>query len=189
MPRKVSELNDVHPIDCEYVRKVREQHADWIWLPSDKYIRYYKGGWSKEYEHRLVAELAYGTIPIGYHIHHRNGNHLDNSARNLQVLTPRKHAQAHKGVRVERLLICDHCGKPFFTLENIRYCSQACNSHAQASKIKPDAATLLNLMTTVGNWRELGRMFGVSDNAVRKWAKNYHLDLSVCDGRTKTEIG
>lgn len=183
MPKRVSELNSTYPIDCDYVRRVRLQYASWIWLPSDRYIRYYNGGWERKYEHRLVAELAYGNIPDGYHVHHRNGDCLNNAAYNLQVLSPQKHGHLHKGTRTERLLICDQCGKPFFSLDNIRYCSRSCNNKANTSKIKPDADSLSELLATVGNWSAIGRMFGVSDNAVRKWAKSYHLDISICDGR------
>jgi transposase-like protein len=40
-------------------------------------------------------------------------------------------------------------------------------------------------MQEIGNWSALGRHFGVSDNAVRKWAKRFGLDLSLCNGRYK----
>jgi predicted DNA-binding protein YlxM (UPF0122 family) len=42
-------------------------------------------------EHRLVWYNAYGEIPKGYHVHHRNGDKLDNRLENLELLSHRKH--------------------------------------------------------------------------------------------------
>jgi len=36
-------------------------------------------------EHRLVWEAANGPIPEGHHIHHRNGDKLDNRRENLRL--------------------------------------------------------------------------------------------------------
>lgn len=45
--------------------------------------------------HRVIAELNYGDIPQGYHIHHRDGNRQNNEPYNLEVLSPREHKQRH----------------------------------------------------------------------------------------------
>ena len=42
-------------------------------------------------EHRLVYEQAYGPIPAGYHIHHKNGDKLDNRIENLVAMTRSEH--------------------------------------------------------------------------------------------------
>lgn len=47
------------------------------------------------YEHRLVWEKYYGEIPKGYHIHHKNGNKLDNSINNLELLSKQEHIRKH----------------------------------------------------------------------------------------------
>jgi hypothetical protein len=66
------------------------------------------------------------------------------------------------------------------------YCSPSCRQFAQRKVIRPSADELRQLMVDIGNWTALGQLFGVSDNAVRKWAKRYGLDLALCDGRRKT---
>ena len=182
MPRKVSELNDLFPTDCPHVRQVRLEYAEWNWLPSDSYIRYYKGVQGKVYEHQLVAKRAYGATD-GLHVHHLNGNTKDNRADNLQVLTSSEHARAHRGVAVAVACQCAQCGKSFSSTYEARYCSNQCKRLGQSSRVKPPKERLEYLMRTISNFSELGRMFGVSDNAVRKWAKSYKIDLSICDGR------
>ncbi len=47
-------------------------------------------------EHRLVWEEAYGPIPEGYHIHHKNGDGLDNDLDNLELLSASDHVRRHK---------------------------------------------------------------------------------------------
>ena len=45
------------------------------------------------YEHRYVWTQANGAIPKGMHIHHINGNGLDNRLENLILVTPQQNHQ------------------------------------------------------------------------------------------------
>jgi len=45
--------------------------------------------------HRLVAEQIYGDIPEGYIIHHKDGNKLNNSSCNLEILDRKLHVKYH----------------------------------------------------------------------------------------------
>lgn len=47
-------------------------------------------------EHRLVWERAYGPIPEGMVIHHKNYNKHDNSLSNLELLTYEEHNEIHE---------------------------------------------------------------------------------------------
>jgi hypothetical protein len=48
------------------------------------------------YEHRVVMEALTGApIPQGMHVHHRNGDGLDNRPENLQLLTATEHNALH----------------------------------------------------------------------------------------------
>jgi hypothetical protein len=49
------------------------------------------------FEHRMVWEAAHGPIPQGHHIHHINGDKLDNRLCNLECLTPAEHNRRHHG--------------------------------------------------------------------------------------------
>lgn len=56
--------------------------------------------------HRRAAEKMEGELPSGAHVHHRNGNKLDNRWSNLTVVTPRMHARLHHEPDA-----CDRCGR------------------------------------------------------------------------------
>ena len=72
-------------------------------------------------------------------------------------------------------LKCEYCRKEFSTKdENQKFCGHNCMHYAQRKVTNPSKEELSSLMKTT-NWTQLGRMFGVSDNAVRKWAKKYEL--------------
>ncbi len=45
--------------------------------------------------YRRVYEENFGTIPKGYHIHHKDGNHENNHPSNLIAVTPEQHARLH----------------------------------------------------------------------------------------------
>lgn len=46
--------------------------------------------------HRLIYEEKFGKIPDGYHIHHKDGNKLNNNIDNLECLSPSNHGKSHK---------------------------------------------------------------------------------------------
>lgn len=51
------------------------------------------------------------------------------------------------------------------------FCSQRCAKIASRKiKNRPTKEELLNLMLTL-SWTQIGRKYGVSDNAIRKWAR------------------
>ena len=45
--------------------------------------------------HRLIFEKEYGSIPEGYCIHHIDGNKLNNSIDNLEMLPKSEHHHLH----------------------------------------------------------------------------------------------
>lgn len=185
----VSGLNQSHPLDCLVVAQVRNTWADHTSYLDHGYIRYYSGRKALLREHQYVAQIAYG-LPDGYHVHHIDSNRLNNRADNLAVLTPAEHGKLHFP-QSRMTVTCPVCTRQFQTFpgriatHNVKYCSIACRGIAERKVEHPSRSRLTELMAEVKNFCELGRKFGVSDNAVRKWAKIYGLDLSVCDGRLK----
>lgn len=82
-----------------------------------------------ELEHRQVWMDAYGPIPEGCIIHHRNENTRDNRLENLELMTHRQHAVHHneKHPRTKECVICGVEFTPHITKrERAQTCSPAC---------------------------------------------------------------
>ena len=45
--------------------------------------------------HRKIYRKHYGPIPRGYHVHHIDGNHLNNDPSNLKAVTIQEHFDIH----------------------------------------------------------------------------------------------
>jgi hypothetical protein len=67
-------------------------------VDANGYVRV-RGETAFVYEHRLVWEQAHGTIPAGFHVHHKNGDKADNRLENLELREPRSHVGEHTRVR------------------------------------------------------------------------------------------
>lgn len=182
MPNKVSELDDIHPLDCLVVAQVRRECADLTWFYDHGYIRYNDGTKLMLREHQRVAMAAYG-VPTGCHVHHIDRNRLNNRADNLVVLRATDHATLHaRSPKSDRVVvICPACETPIettsyrFEERGKKYCSDACRAFSNRVVTRPTSEQLSEFISTIRNWSELGRMFGVTDNTVRKWARSYGL--------------
>ena len=53
------------------------------------------GKWHAKTMHRWVWEEAHGPIPLGYVIHHKDGNKKNNALDNLEMLTREEHNARH----------------------------------------------------------------------------------------------
>jgi hypothetical protein len=106
------------------------------------------------YEHRLVWERHHGSIPPGYHVHHKNGDRKDNRIENLELLAAFDHhshhfteqgaTKEHKARAAQNLrkswgrmpmlkLTCVVCGSDFEKRQHLtngaaKYCSRPCRS-------------------------------------------------------------
>lgn len=87
----------------------------------------------------------------------------------------------------EEKRICLECGKEFFVSskrdkEKRKYCSKSCcNKHKSIylpkgkRKVKRPTKEELEKMIEEMSWVAIGKKYGVSDNAVRKWARAYKI--------------
>jgi hypothetical protein len=118
---------------------------------------------------------------------HVNGVHDDNRLANLRIVCANCNAtlETHCGRNsrlpdVERA--CLRCGAPFRPRgSRQRYCSRACGQRApgirgpQAARRRverPPYAQLVAEIEALG-YLGVGRKYGVSDNAIRKWRRAY----------------
>lgn len=167
-----------------------------IYLPNHPYAR--SNG--TVFEHRLIAEKKIGRplLPTEV-VHHIDENKNNNSDDNLIVFkTNEDHSRFHKTgilqalddgtyispVQQHRLCKCIYCGKTFH-LSNLwkssSFCSVECRDtynknspkkEYQNNKVSKDT---LNMLIHQYPFTSIGKMFNVTDNAVRKWCKNYGL--------------
>jgi transposase-like protein/Zn finger protein HypA/HybF involved in hydrogenase expression len=122
--------------------------------------------------------------PLSIQLRHNNGNNTDNRIENLTMLCPNCHSQTetYAGKNLPRKLrkirkkrephFCS-CGKL------IKNRSKMCGdcSHSKQRKIeRPEYSELIKNVKLFG-YKSTGRKYGVSDNAIRKWIKQYETHL------------
>jgi len=133
----------------------------------------YSSGWV--YLHRHLASQKLGKwLTTNDVVHHKNKNKIDNRLENLEIITAAEHIRVHRTGSKEPIyrIVCNVCGKP---TNNQKYCSLKCMGLAYRKiKYRPSKEELAIDINTY-SWCALGRKYGVSDNAVRKWAKIYGL--------------
>lgn len=128
---------------------------------------------------------------LSLHLDHVNGVHTDNRLANLRLLCPNCHSQTptycgkKSGSSGCKTKTCSDCQKPV---------------HRQATRCKSCAARLqprkfdvtterLSELVHQHSMRKIGRMFGVSDNAIRKRCRRLSIDIPKRNGagdRTRT---
>lgn len=147
------------------------------------------------YEHIDVSEKSIGRpLRDDEVVHHLDGNRSNNRHENLLVLERGQHSRLHawlaagapglkdpgehgvnSGKSKDREL-CVICGN---TLQDKtkKYCSVDCARVGQRSQVPP-RELLERLYSESQSMEALGRSFGVTGNAVKKWLKGYGLFLS-----------
>lgn len=179
--------------------------------------------------------------PIPLQVHHKDGNGLNNTLDNLQLLCPNCHAQTnnycgknknkditdekfiaalnesnniHQAIiklgstdgrlydRAKELLkrsdvnlqpkekkeyICCDCGKKL-SQSSLR-CLDCENERRRqiAKNSKPISREELKQLIRITPFTKIGEMFGVTDNAIRKWCKLYNLPFKVKDIKTYSD--
>ncbi len=86
--------DDIYVSDYGYVRK-NDEELPWH---KDEYYYYVCVNGERLRIHNLVGEVFQdicGEHKEGYHLHHKNGDQLDNRAVNLVWLSPREHIKIH----------------------------------------------------------------------------------------------
>lgn len=112
--------------------------------------------------------------PIGFHLHHIDGNHSNNDLQNLQVLCPNCHSQTHDYHKPKEKpkYFCVVCGRELKTNCASRMCIYCSAKTRRKIEVRPPYE-ILKEEISINGYRATGKKYGVSDNAVRRWLKDY----------------
>ena len=167
--------------------------------PIEFYLQEDKQVSSNSLKYRLIKEgifehKCYGcnlqtwnSKPIPIELEHIDGNNRNNLLSNLTILCPNCHAQTdtYRGKNIKsyntriknspnrKTHNCPRCDVKI--LKTSEMCL-SCRGMSRRTVERPSKEELQKLIQE-NSFCAIGRMFGVSDNAVRKWAINYDLEI------------
>jgi len=143
------------------------------------------------YEHILVVEkfLKRSLYPNEV-VHHLDGNRANNRIENLLVLDRGQHTKLHMWLEsgapgIERygengvnsgkskVAYCKCCQQTLQRKQK-EYCSRGCANTGRRKAERPTKEQLAKDIDDM-SWLAIGRKYEVSDNAARKWARQYGL--------------
>ena len=147
------------------------------------------------------GELWRGEV-MAMILDHVNGVPDDNRLQNLRIVCPNCAAtlDTHCGRKNRSRSVkppCEQCGRPFYPSNaETRFCSQTCAGMEKRRKFggvprpekrKVERPPFEDLIADVNanGFRAVGRKYGVSDNATRKWIRQYKLEQEAEEARRR----
>lgn len=138
-------------------------------------------------------------VELPLELHHKDGDHYNNELNNLMILCPNCHSiqEGNSGASAgkyavkkdeveQRKNFCIDC-QTEISLRATR-CKSCASKEKQKEKVisHPSRDELKKLIRTT-SFCQIGRLYGVSDNAVRKWCDGYKLPRKVSDIKNISE--
>ena len=131
----------------------------------------------KERKCECCGNTEWNGKPIPLELHHINGKHNDNRIENLMILCPNCHAQTDnyrgKGLRDIAHYFCKKCGKEITKESKTGFCLK-CSHDLQKRCEWPTKEKLIELKSKYSNTK-IGKMYGVSDNTIKRWLIHYNI--------------
>lgn len=138
----------------------------------------------KECERCNLMKWLDADIPL--ELHHKDGNHYNNTLNNLEILCPNCHAltsnHGSKNFKIKKDIkllqtknivkipaILDYCECGCIKRKKSKKC-KICAKEALRKVIRPSYEQLLKEVEEFGN-SAIGRKYRVSESAIRKWIK------------------
>lgn len=135
------------------------------------------GNSGKVLYHRHIASINSGRwLNSSEHVHHIDGNKLNNNKNNLNICSNSEHISLHN--KSLKDIACLTCSK-LFTPSNSRskYCSDSCY-HVSLIKDKSITKETLDKVIPYLPWKVIGYIFGYTDNGIRKRAISLGCDIT-----------
>jgi Zn finger protein HypA/HybF involved in hydrogenase expression len=152
-----------------------------------------------------IGEWMGHTIPL--ELDHRNGINNDNRLENLRFLCPNCHASTptyseknnalknksknkismvKNKTNIKEIYYCKNCNKQLLKKRKTGLCTDCYNKIERVNTRKVDRPSYEQLLEDKKTMSMLaiGKKYGVSDNAVRKWIKQYekiHINVDVVE--------
>lgn len=73
------------------------------------------------------------------------------------------------------IFVCPLCGKSFSSDCHQKFCSIECSNVAKRKVVWPSKDDLMSDKINLKSMRAIGRKYGITDTAVRKWFKKYNM--------------
>lgn len=102
-----------------------------------------------------------------------DGN-LEPSLKDKEGAETRHDKSKSKSKRKKEPKFCQYCGKEL-SKSTYKYCSRECYHKANGSK-RPPVYELLGKFKELKSYLQVGKYYGVSDNAVKKWVVLYQIE-------------
>lgn len=145
-------------------------------VPSWKLLKKLLKEGYKENRCEVCGITEWNGKPITLQLHHIDGDYLNNSLENLQVICPNCHSQTDnfrgKANRTEKpKRYCKECGQELKTNGVTGLCSR-CVQKLHIKHNHPSNEELLCVFEEHNrNYSATARHYGVSDTCIRKWLK------------------
>lgn len=104
------------------------------------------------------------------------------------LISMEQESRKETDVLTEKTKTCPICNKQFVSFKKLdqKYCSYECAQIAQRRVERPNREEFKQLIRTTP-FTTIGKQFGVSDNAIRKWCDNYNLPRRVSEIKKYSE--
>ena len=153
---------------------------------------YLKGGYSP-YECSICGIQKWNGKELVLRLDHINGDNHDTRLENLRWLCPNCDSQQDtycgrnlKYQPFKEQPRCIECGKPVVKKKGVLRCSKCASKEHRKVADRPSKEQLCQELKE-SNFVAVGKKYGVTDNAIRKWCKSYGLSTRASDYKVKKE--
>jgi len=119
------------------------------------------------YQCNICGISEWNGKALSLQLHHIDCNHENNHISNLQILCPNCHSQIHSEISIKREKQKRMIKEEKKRLRKRNYKNLYPPPPVERNTLKTDIRTLPMV--------KVGKKYGVSDNAIRKWCKRYNL--------------
>lgn len=121
-----------------------------------------------------LCSSIWNNKPLSLQLHHINGINDDNRLENLAFLCPNCHSQTmnYAGKSCRKRIFCIKCKNETKGYSNTCF---KCSSVSKRKAERPSKEVLENLIKNY-SFVSIGKKYKVSDNAIRKWCKQYNIN-------------